>query len=166
MKKSFVVSIEEVAHSASYAGILCYPRPEKAELKKRLKELQKLGVEALEFRGEKRVSNVNVLGKGCVGIVLRAYVRKKKTALKVRRLDADRSRMLHEAEMLEKANSVGVGPKLLGFTSNLLSMQLVEGSLLPGGFENASEKHELERCCVRFWSNVGSWTALAWIMEN
>jgi putative serine/threonine protein kinase len=39
--------------------------------------------------------------------------------------------MRHEAEMLEKANSAKVGPKLLGYTSNLLLMQLVDGFLLP-----------------------------------
>lgn len=123
--------IERLAGDALYAAFLTYPRRERGELKRRLKELQTLGVKALEFRGDKRVSNVNVLGKGCVGIVLIACVDKKKAALKVRRLDADRAMMRHEAEMLEKANSVKVGPKLLGYTSNLLLMQFVDGSLLP-----------------------------------
>ena len=123
--------IERLARDALYATLLSYPKPDKGELKKRLKELQTLGVKALEFRGDKQVSNVNVLGKGCVGIVLIAHVNKKKAALKVRRLDADRSMMRHEAEMLEKANSVKVGPKLLGYTSNMLLMQFVDGSLLP-----------------------------------
>jgi putative serine/threonine protein kinase len=131
LKKAFIVPIERLTYDTPYATILSYPRPERSELKKRLKELQMLGVKALEFRGDKQVSNVNVLGKGCVGIVLIAYVDKKKAALKVRRLDADRSMMRHEAEMLEKANSAKVGPKLLGYTSNLLLMQLVDGFLLP-----------------------------------
>jgi len=125
------VPIERLTHDTPYAAILSYPRPERSELKKRLKELQMLGIKALEFRGDKQVSNVNVLGKGCVGIVLIAYVDKKKAALKVRRLDADRSMMRHEAEMLEKANSLKVGPKLLGYTSNMLLMQFVDGFLLP-----------------------------------
>ena len=131
MKKPFIVPIERLAYDTPYAAILGYPRYERSELKKRLKELQMLGIRALEFRGDKQVSNVNVLGKGCVGIVLIACVDKKKAALKVRRLDAGRSMMRHEAEMLEKANSVRVGPKLLGYTSNLLLMQFVDGFLLP-----------------------------------
>jgi putative serine/threonine protein kinase len=131
LKESFIVPIEELDQNAPFAALLSYPKPEKTELRKRLKELQKLGIETLEFGGKKRVSNVNVLGKGCVGIVLMAHVGKKKTALKVRRMDADRPKMLHEAEMLKKANSVNVGPKLLGYTSNLLLMEFVEGSLLP-----------------------------------
>jgi len=125
------VPIEKLALATEYAQILCYPKPGRAELKKRLKELQTLGITALEFRGPKHVSNVSVLGKGCVGIVLVAHANKKKAALKVRRLDADRSKMRHEAEMLEKANSVKVGPKLLGCTSNMLLMQFVDGYLLP-----------------------------------
>ena len=131
MKKSLIVPIERLTHDAGYASILCYPRPKSVELKKRIRELQMLGVEALEFRGDKQVFNVKVLGKGCVGIVMIAHVNEKKAALKVRRLDADRVMMRHEAEMLEKANSVRVGPKLLGYTGNMILMQFVDGFLLP-----------------------------------
>lgn len=140
-----MVPIERLTHDALYATILSYPKPEKAELKKRLKELRKLKVKAVEFRGDKQVLNLNVLGKGCVGIVLIAYVDKKKAALKVRRLDADRSRMRHEAEMLEKANSVRVGPKLLGFTRNLLLMQFIDGCLLPVWLEKPVGKMQVEK---------------------
>ena len=131
MKKAVIVPIEKLAQNASYAQVLCYPKVEKKELKTRLKELKTLGITALEFRGPKQVSNLSVLGKGCVGIVLLAYVDRKKAALKVRRLDADRLMMRHEAEMLEKANSVRVGPKLLGYTGNMILMQFVDGFLLP-----------------------------------
>jgi len=54
-----------------------------------------------------------------------------KAALKIRRLDADRAGMQREAEMLRKANSVGVGPRLLGATENFLLMEFIEGTLLP-----------------------------------
>jgi putative serine/threonine protein kinase len=131
LRKAFIVPIEKLAQGTAYAETLCYPKPKKGELKKRLKELRTLGITALEFRGPKQVSNVSVLGKGCVGIVVMAHVNRKKAALKVRRLDADRSMMRHEAEMLEKANSVKVGPKLLGYTSNMVLMQFVNGFLLP-----------------------------------
>ncbi len=39
--------------------------------------------------------------------------------------------MQREAEMLVKANAVGVGPRLLGTTENFLLMEFVEGTLLP-----------------------------------
>jgi putative serine/threonine protein kinase len=114
-----------------YASIVSYPRASRTELKKRLKELQKLGVEALDFVGEKQVSNLHVLGKGCVGIVVLAYRNGDKVALKIRRVDADRSRMQQEAELLREANSVDVGPKLLVASRNFLCMQFIDGMLFP-----------------------------------
>jgi len=125
------IYIEELSEDPMHARMLSYPKLQKHELNRRLKELRSLGITALEFAGDKQISNVNVLGKGCVGIVLAALIDGQKVALKVRRLDADRSRMLHEAQMLKMANSVQVGPSLLGYTKNLLLMQLVEGSLIP-----------------------------------
>ncbi|MGA2308626.1 MAG: RIO1 family regulatory kinase/ATPase [Candidatus Bathyarchaeia archaeon] len=159
MKKAFIVPIEGLTQDTAYAQILCYPKPEKVELKKRLKELQTLGVTALEFRGLKQVSNVNVLGKGCVGIVLIAHVNKKKAALKVRRLDADRSMMRHEAEMLEKANSVTVGPELLGYTGNMVLMQFVDGFLLPEWLRERVEK-------VRIRKVLREVLEQCWLLDN
>jgi putative serine/threonine protein kinase len=145
LKKAFVVPVEKLTHEKAYGEILSYPKHEKAELAKRVRELQKLRVKALVFKGEKRISGLNVLGKGCVGIVLIAYVDKKKAALKVRRLDADRLKMRREAEMLEKANSARVGPRLLGFTRNLLLMQFIDGCLLPVWLEKPVGKMQVEK---------------------
>ncbi|MBA7490326.1 hypothetical protein ES702_00863 [subsurface metagenome] len=128
-----------------YVSIICYPRRSKAELKKRFKELQKLGIEALEFSGEKEVFNTPVLGKGYVGIVTIAYRKGEKVALKIRRVDADRSGMQHEAEMLRNANSVRVGPRLLGASKNFLLMQLIDGDLLPKWLEKRSEKARVRK---------------------
>lgn len=129
-KKALKISIKELENEP-YTSVICYPKPTKTELKKRLKELQKLKVEAIEFNGEKEVFNIPVLGKGCVGIVTIAYVDGKKTALKIRRVDANRAKMQSEADMLKKANSVDVGPKLLDFSKNFLLMQYIDGDLLP-----------------------------------
>ena len=68
---------------------------------RRLKELERLGVQALEFTGEKSVFDVPVLGKGCVGVVVVAYTNSGRAALKIRRVDADRKEMFHEGEMLK-----------------------------------------------------------------
>ncbi len=127
-----------------FASVLCYPKVAKAEIKKRIKELEKLGVTALEFCGEKQVLNVKVLGKGCVGIVVRAYKGCEAVALKIRRTDANRVTMLHEAEMIKRANSVNVGPKLLGVSKNFLLMQFVEGLLLPEWLEKCRGKTRLK----------------------
>lgn len=119
-----------------YAAILCYPKYDLEEAARRIEELERLGVEALEFSGEKTVFNVPVLGKGFVGIVVSASIGGVRVALKIRRMDADRANMQHEAEMLKLANKVGVGPGLIGFSVNFLAMEFVEGDLLPKWLTN------------------------------
>jgi putative serine/threonine protein kinase len=93
--------------------------------------LKRLGVKALEFTGEKLAFNVPVLGKGYVGIVVLAHTKTGRIALKIRRVDSGRLGMDHEAEMLKKANSIGVGPRFIGFDEDFLLMEFVEGLLLP-----------------------------------
>jgi len=114
-----------------YGRIVCYPRYDSKELEMRLGEMRRMGIRALEFMGGKNVFEVPVLGKGCVGIVVLAQTDLGRVALKIRRVDADRDSMRREAEMLKLANSVGAGPRLLGFTENLLMMQFIDGALLP-----------------------------------
>ncbi|MCW4021567.1 MAG: serine/threonine protein kinase [archaeon] len=111
--------------------VLCYPRCEQPELERRIEELKSLGVTALEFTGNRRVFDVPVLGKGCVGIVVIAHTGSQRAALKIRRIDADRKEMFHEGEMLQKANSIGIGPKLVGISDNFLLMELIEGTHFP-----------------------------------
>jgi len=153
LKKALVINLEKLSEEP-YAPVICYPGPSKGELQKRLKELKKLGVKALEFSGEKQAFNIPVLGKGCVGVVVIAHIDGEKAALKVRRVDADRSGMQREAEMLKKANSAGVGPRLLGVSKNFLLMQFVDGDLLPKWLEKHRGKarirkvlrHVLDQC--------------------
>jgi len=130
LQKDGVVTLERLPEKEKYGRILCYPKCDLAESEKRINELKRLGVKALEFKGEKTVNNVAVLGKGCVGIVVLAHTNEGKAALKIRRTDANRNEMHHEAEMLKKANTVGVGPKLLNSSENFLLMEVIKGSLL------------------------------------
>ncbi len=115
-----------------YGNVLCYPKYDPKELRRRLNELEELKIEAIEFTGDKRVAKTPVLGKGYVGIVVAAHTHTGKVALKIRRVDADRVSMQHEGRMLKRANAVDVGPKLLDVTKNFLVMEFVEGRLLPG----------------------------------
>ena len=140
MKKAFKITIKNLEEDP-YASIICYPKPNKAEFKGRLKELQELGVTALEFVGEREVFNIPVLGKGCVGIVIIAHRDREKAALKIRRADADRSQMQREAEMLRKSNSVNVGPKLLCVSKNFLLMHFLSN-------HPADEQKLTDRCHV------------------
>jgi len=112
------------------ALIVCYPRFDADEAERRLLELRLLGVEALELRGRHRVGMVPVLGKGHVGVVVAARFGGASAALKIRRVDADRESFAAEAESLETANRVSVGPRLLGASDNFLLMELIEGDYL------------------------------------
>ena len=109
------------------AIILCYPRPEAREVEARMNELASIGVDAIELSGTHQIGHARVLGKGCVGIVAKALMHGKSVALKIRRVDADRQDMKHEADMLRLANSMNVGPRLLAQSNNFLVMELING---------------------------------------
>ena len=138
MQASEVISIEELSEREH--KVLCYPTIEPQEVKKRLKDMKNLGVQALEFTGDKRISDVPVLGKGCVGIVVIAHTTSGRTALKIRRIDADRKAMFHEGKMLKTANTTNVGPKLFDTSENFLLMELIEGVHFPQWIETLENK--------------------------
>ncbi len=123
-----------------YASIVCYPRTHHAEIQNRIEELKQLNVEALEFSGKTSAANVPVLGKGYVGVVVVGYVCGVRVALKMRRIDADRISLEHEAELLIRANNVNVGPKFLDVSKNFLLMQLIDGDLLEDWLETRRDK--------------------------
>ncbi|MBT8171720.1 serine/threonine protein kinase [Candidatus Bathyarchaeota archaeon] len=142
MNSNVVISLEDL-YKVKQGQVLCYPRYEEAEIKKRLKELEKLGVQAIEFIGKKSVFDVPVLGKGCVGIVVIAHVNLEKFALKIRRIDSDRKEMFNEGRMLKRANLIGVGPKLIQISENFLLMKLVKGTLFPEWLDSLKDKMNL-----------------------
>ena len=142
MKPPVTVPLEKLRQEP-YASVLCYPKPNEAELEARIAQLRSNGVAAVEFRGNVIVHGVSVpvLGKGFAGIVVIAHLNSgEHTALKILRTDADRPDMLQEAQLLAKANSVGVGPKLLGATNNFLLMQFIDGDLFPAWLKMQTDK--------------------------
>lgn len=133
MKGPQIVSVDQLIQEP-YASVLCFPKPSESELESRLEELRSHGVISLEFFGRSSVFGVPlpVLGKGFVGIVVIArLLNGERVAIKIRRMDADRVDLHHEAQMLSKANSAKVAPKFVGVSNNFLLMQLIEGNLLP-----------------------------------
>jgi putative serine/threonine protein kinase len=120
--------------------VLCYPKYSASELIKRLRELRSLGVNVIEFAGDKSVFNTLILGKGHTGVVVIAHRYGERFALKIRRIDSGKVEMKREAEMLKKANDVGVGPRLVDSTENLILMELLEGVLLPQWLESLKNK--------------------------
>lgn len=124
---------------------ICYPQCTLEDVEQRIRELRELKIGLVEFTGKNHINNLAVLGKGCVGIVVVAYINGKQVALKIRRTDASRSTMHHEASILEKANTVDVGPTLLGETQNCLLMEYVEGFLLPEWLEVHDQRNNRKR---------------------
>ncbi len=143
-KEAQVVSLENLKQPP-YPRIICYPKPTEPELLKRIDELRSLGIEALEFTGTAVIGKTPILGKGFVGIVVVAVVGGERYALKMRRLDGGRESFFHEAEMLKKANSVGVGPKFVAVSKNFLISQLIKGDTLANWLEVHKEKTEMHR---------------------
>jgi putative serine/threonine protein kinase len=132
VRQPIIIPIDQL-NQEPYSSVLCFPKPSETELQSRIEELRSLAVSALEFSGSASVYGVSlpVLGKGFVGIVVIAHVNGQRVAVKIRRTDADRADLLHEAAMLNVANSAGVAPKLVSATKNFLLMQLIDGELLP-----------------------------------
>ena len=141
LKSPVIVPIDELTQEP-FASVLCFPKTSEAELKSRIEEIKGHGVSALEFSGKASVYGVAlpVLGKGFVGIVVIAHLKGARVAVKIRRLDADRVDLLHEAVMLSKANSAKVAPKLVGASKNFLLMQLIDGDLLPDWLKANSDR--------------------------
>jgi len=130
MQSEKVTSVKQL-RAEKYASVLCYPKYDSEEAAKRIEQLKRLGVKAVHFTGQKKAFDLSVLGRGHVGIVVVASTKTGPAALKIRRLDADRKGMQHEAEMLTKANSVGIGPRLIATERDFLLMEFINGSLLP-----------------------------------
>ncbi len=144
-KPSVNVNLENQFKDEKYASVLCYPKYNPEETAKRIKQLKKLRVKAIQFTGKKKAFNIPVLGKGHVGIVVVATTKTGQAALKIRRLDADRKEMQHEAEMLAKANSVEVGPRLIAAQRDFLLMEFIDGEPLPDWATNLKGKGTREK---------------------
>ncbi len=130
-----IVSLDRLTEEG-YGQVLCYPRWCKEEMIRRTDEMEKLHLKAISFEGTTKIANIPVLGKGCVGIVVSAYTDNEKVALKIRRTDANRIGMKHEAEMLRLANSANVGPTLIRHSRNFLVMEFIDGQPFLQWLEN------------------------------
>lgn len=146
-----IVPVENL-FDVKYRQIICYPKCTSEMLRRRIREMMGMGIKAILFSGDKTISGVPVLGKGCVGVVITAISENNcRVALKILRTDAETRRLLHEAEMLQIANSVNVGPKLLGCSENILVMEYIKGERLPKwvkGLNGDKEGNSKKLCWV------------------
>ena len=126
MVKSFI-SIKKCIKEP-YSTILGYPKSNLHQLQLRISELEKLKIQSISFVGQTTIGNLQILGKGYVGIVVLAKKRNAVIALKIRRIDSQRSEMRSEGKLLKLANTVNVGPKLYDVSKNFLVMEYLEGN--------------------------------------
>jgi putative serine/threonine protein kinase len=110
----------------------------------RMEELQKLSIEAIEFTGATSAHVMQVYGKGYVGIVVIAQVSGRRLALKMQRVDSDRESLEREAELLCKANAVGVGPRFIAVTKHFLLMELIDGGSLEAWLQTHTGRTEVQ----------------------
>ena len=125
MTQSFI-SIKKFSKEP-YSIILGYPKFTKRQINSRILELEKLKIKSVSFTGTTTIGKLRILGKGYVGVVVLAKRGNKKVALKIRRLDSQRSEMKSEAKLLKLVNTVNVGPKLFDYSKNFVVMEYLEG---------------------------------------
>ena len=128
---------------------LCWPRYDESETKQRLSQLRELGIESLALGGRHAILGHQVLGKGHVGVVLKAMRGGEEMALKIRRSDADRESMYREAELLILANEAGVGPMLHGVSNDFIAMEKISGPYLGEWINDFRDNPEEMRNVIR-----------------
>ena len=125
MKPSFI-PIKQFSKEP-YSIILGYPRASTRQIQSRINELETINIESISLTGPTTIGKLQILGKGYVGVVVLAKRNNKKVALKIRRVDSQRSEMKTEANLLKTVNSVNVGPKLFDYSKNFVIMEYLEG---------------------------------------
>ena len=125
MEHSFI-SIKKFTEEP-YSKILGYPNATKRQIKSRINELEKLKVKSFCLTGPTTIGNLEILGKGYVGVVVLVKRGNKEVALKIRRTDSQRDNMKNESILLKLVNSVNVGPKIIDVSKNFLVMEYIEG---------------------------------------
>ena len=110
-----------------YSKILGYPNATNRQIKSRINELEKLKIKSICLTGPTTIGNLEILGKGYVGLVVLVKRGNKEVALKIRRTDSQRENMKNESVLLKLVNSVSVGPKMIDVSKNFLVMEYIEG---------------------------------------
>lgn len=132
--------------SPKLVPVISYPRFSAEEYSARISEMRSLGVKSISLGGRTIVNGLQVAGKGCVGLVVKARIDNNTYALKIRRIDADRKNMEAEVRFHQIANSAGVGPQLKGHTKNLLAMEFAEGKSIIEWVEDNTHHRNITKC--------------------
>ena len=114
--------------SPTIAKLISYPKLDQHEYNRRMSDLNKIGIKDAILEGPTRLCELNILGKGHSGIVLKVNPYSEKSlALKIRRVDSRRKDSLNEVNNQKLANLAGIGPKIIDNTKDLILMELITG---------------------------------------
>lgn len=127
-----------------YSTIIGYPKATKKQIKTRIIELKKLGIQNVSFQGQTKIGSLNILGKGYVGVVVLARKKNRLVAVKIRRTDASRTNMVKEAKFLKIANKAGVGPLLIAMSKNFIIMEYLDGKKISEWVNELKSKQDIK----------------------
>lgn len=114
-------------NSPRLSTIISYPHFTEREYSNRLKEIYSLGINFIFCVGRTKIGSMEIAGKGCVSLVVKAEIKNTICALKIRRTDASRKTMDREVNLHRIANSAGVGPSILDYSENFVIMEYIDG---------------------------------------
>lgn len=117
----------DVLYDKQYNIVLDYPRADPQISAHRISTLYDMGVDRISFTGGLNIRGLNILGKGHAGMVVLARSHGTTLALKIKRADSVRDTMIPEAKLLQKANEVDVGPRLLKYSTGIIAMEYLNG---------------------------------------
>jgi putative serine/threonine protein kinase len=120
----------------SHGAVICYPGTNLSSFESRVDQLKSLRVSKLIFAGNSKVGRLGIIGRGCVSIVVKARLESERepVALKIRRVDADRTDMRRDFELQCFANTFGVGPRAISSSADLFSMEYIDSTKLGNWF--------------------------------
>jgi len=127
-----------------FSTVLCYPSRELTCAIRRCVELGLLGIHTLCFGGGSEVYGKRIVGKGTTALVVKGFLRDEPVAVKIRRIDANRFSLLHEAKILEKIKGTNIGPELLASSRNFLVWRFIEGLDFADWLQGINSREELQ----------------------
>lgn len=139
----YFLSLDKLSQDP-YSTIIGYPKATKKQIKARIIELKKLGIQNVSFHGQSKIGKLSVLGKGYVGIVILGKIKNKVVAIKIRRTDASRPNMGDEAKFLKIANGGGVGPLLISKSKNFIIMEYLDGKKIGEWIKEQKHKRDVK----------------------
>jgi len=130
------------ALDSTVGRFLCWPVFDREKAEDKVFQLKDICVESVALGGPHGVLGYPILGKGHVGVVIRAIYEGREVALKCRRTDSDRATMDNEARLLIKANEAGVGPLVFAHSRDFIIMEKLEGPYFGDWVSENIEKRE------------------------